>query len=136
MTQFIGSQALSDYDEAKVVILPILYGRTIAYRRCQEGAAAIINASNHLEAYDIELELEVCQHMKIFTTEAIASSKLNPNWTPKTMIELVSNRVSELIADGKFALSLKGEHSISAGVVKASRQIERTLYRRNLSRCS
>ena len=42
MTQFIGSQALSDY-EAKVFILPILYELTTTYRQgCQEGAAATI----------------------------------------------------------------------------------------------
>ena len=51
MTQFIGSQALSDYDEAKVFILPILYERTTTYRQgCQKGAAATINASDQLEA--------------------------------------------------------------------------------------
>ncbi|MEO1342508.1 MAG: arginase family protein, partial [Cyanobacteria bacterium J06635_13] len=60
--QFIGSEAQSTYDEAKVVILPIPYEKTTTYRKgCENGAAAIISASDQLEAYDIELNREICQ---------------------------------------------------------------------------
>jgi len=37
------------------------------------------------------------------------------------MIEKVCKRVTELIADGKFVTTLGGEHSITAGVIKAYR---------------
>ena len=106
MTQFIGWQALPDRNEAKVVILPIAYERTTTYRkRCQEGATAIINASD--------------QYTKIFLTEAIASTKPNSDLISQTMMELISSRVSELITNGKLAIASGEKHSIAAGVVKA-----------------
>lgn len=121
--QFIGSEAQSTYDQAKVVILPIPYEKTTTYRKgCQNGPEAIITASEQLEAYDLELEQEVCQQTGIFTTEAIANTKLNPDLEPEMMMEVVSNRVSELINDGKFVIALGGEHSITAAIVTAYQQ--------------
>lgn len=122
--QFIGSEAQTTYQQAKAVILPIPYEKTTTYRQgCQNGPEAIITASDQLEAYDIELEREICHSTGIFTTEAIASTKLNPDLTPEVMMEIVTSRVSELIADGKFAIALGGEHSITAAVVKAYQQV-------------
>ncbi|MEO0926318.1 MAG: agmatinase [Cyanobacteria bacterium J06643_13] len=118
--QFIGSEAQSTYDEAKVIILPIPYEKTTTYRKgCENGAAAIINASDQLEAYDIELNREICQQTGIFTVETIASTKLNSDLTPEMMLREVHQRVSELIKDGKFVIALGGEHSITAGIVSA-----------------
>ena len=122
--QFIGSEAQTTYQQAKAVILPIPYEKTTTYRQgCQNGPEAIITASDQLEAYDIELEREICHTAGIFTTEAIASTKLNPDLTPEVMMETVTSKVSELIADGKFAIALGGEHSITAAVVKAYQQV-------------
>ena len=122
--QFIGSEAQTTYEEAKVIILPIPYEKTTTYRKgCQNGAAAIIEASDQLEAYDIELEKEVCQEIGIFTTNAIASTITNPDLTPEAMMDIVTARVSELIADGKFIVALGGEHSITAAIVKAYQQL-------------
>lgn len=122
--QFIGSEAQTTYERAKAVILPIPYETTTTYRKgCQYGAAAIIEASDQLEAYDIELETEICQTTDIYTLEAIASSIINPELAPEAMIEIVSQRVTELIQDGKFIIALGGEHSITAGVVQAYQQL-------------
>ena len=121
--QFIGSEAQTTYQDAKVVILPIPYEKTTTYRKgCQYGAEAIIKASDQLEAYDIELGKETCQEIGIHTTEAVASTIDRPNLTPEEMIEITTMRVGELISDGKFAIALGGEHSITAGVVKAYQQ--------------
>jgi agmatinase len=121
--QFIGSEAQTTYEEAKVVILPIPYEKTTTYRKgCQNGPEAIVIASEQLEAYDLELEQEVCQQTGIFTTEAIANTKLNPDLDPEMMMEIVSNRVSELITDGKFVIALGGEHSITAAIITAYQQ--------------
>ena len=120
IAQFIGSEAKSTYDEAKVVILPIPFERTTTYRRgCQNALEAIVTALDRLEAYDIELGQEVCQNVGIFTTKAIADTRFNPSLAPKMAIETLRNRVSELITDRKFVIALGGEHSIIAGVVKA-----------------
>jgi len=121
--QFIGSEAQTTYSEAKVVILPIPYEKTTTYRQgCQNGAAAIIEASDQLEAYDIELEREICQEMGIFTYDAIADTRINPDLTPEAMIEITATTVSKLIADHKFVIALGGEHSITGAVVKAYKQ--------------
>ena len=121
--QFIGSEAQTTYEQAKVVILPIPFEKTTTYRQgCQNGPDAILTASDQLEAYDIELEREICHTAGIFTTDAIANTKLNPDLTSEEMLETVIARVSELIADDKFAIALGGEHSITAAVVKAYQQ--------------
>jgi agmatinase len=121
--QFIGSEAQTTYSEAKVVILPIPYEKTTTYRQgCQNGAAAIIEASDQLEAYDIQLEREICQEMGIFTYDAIADTRINPDLTPEAMIEITVTTVSKLIADHKFVIALGGEHSITGAVVKAYKQ--------------
>ena len=117
--QFIGSEAQTSYNAAKVVILPIPYEKTTTYRKgCQNGPEAIITASDRLEAYDIELEREICHSTGIYTTKAIASTKLNLDLTPEMMLETVIFRVSELIADGKFIIALGGEHSITPPIVR------------------
>jgi agmatinase len=122
--QFIGSEAQTTYEQSKVVILPIPYETTTTYRKgCQNGPAAIIKASDQLEAYDIQLEQEICQKTGIFTVEAIADTRINPNLSPEAMIDITTKRVSELIADGKFVIALGGEHSITAGVVQAYQQL-------------
>ena len=121
--QFIGSEAQTTYQEAKAVILPIPFEKTTTYRQgCQYGAAAIVEASDQLEAYDIELEREICQEVGIYTVDAIASTIINPYLTSEEMIKETTNRVLELIADGKFVIALGGEHSITAGIVKAYQQ--------------
>ena len=122
--QFIGSEAQTTYERAKVVILPIPYEKTTTYRQgCQNGPEAIITASDQLEAYDIELEREICQSIGIYTTEAIADTRFDPNLMPEAMMEIVTAKVSELIGDGKFVVALGGEHSISAAIVKAYQQV-------------
>lgn len=127
--QFIGSEAQTTYAEAKVVILPIPFEATTTYRKgCQNGAAAIIEASDQLEAYDIEQKKEVCQETGIFTLDAIASTIANPNLTPEEMMSVTTSRVLELIGDGKFVIALGGEHSITAGVVKAYQQTLEKLF--------
>ena len=121
--QFIGSEAQTTYEQAKVVILPIPYEKTTTYRKgCQNGPEAIITASDQLEAYDIELEREICHSIGIYTAEAIADTRFIPDLVPEVMLETVTNQVSKLIGDGKFAIALGGEHSITAAVVKAYQQ--------------
>ena len=122
--QFIGSEAQTTYERARVVILPIPYEKTTTYRQgCQNGPEAIIAASDQLEAYDIELEQEICRSIEIYTTEAIADTRSNPALTSEAMMEIVTTAVSKPIEDGKFVIALGGEHSISAAVVKAYQQV-------------
>ena len=118
--QFIGSEAQTTYEQAKVVILPIPYEKTTTYRQgCQHGPTAIIEASDQLEAYDIEFGKETCHSLGIYTVNAIASTIKNPELTPEEMLAVTTSRVSSLIEDDKFLIALGGEHSITAGIVQA-----------------
>ena len=122
--QFIGSEAETTYDESKIVILPIPYEKTTTYRQgCQHGPTAIIEASDQLEAYDNELKIVTCLATGIYTTDAIADTSLNPSMSPEEMLQTTSKTVAKLITDDKFVIALGGEHSITAGVVKAYQQI-------------
>ena len=122
--QFIGSEAQTSYADAKAVILPIPYEKTTTYRKgCENAPDAILEASDQLEAYDIELETETCLRTGIFTHKAIADTRRDGNLTPETMLEITTKTVSQLIADGKFVIALGGEHSITAGVVKAYKEM-------------
>ena len=118
--QFIGSEAQTTYEQASVVILPIPYEKTTTYRQgCQHGPKAILEASQQLEAYDIELDKEICHSTGIYTVNEIASTINNPELTPEDMLAVTTSRVSSLISDGKFVIALGGEHSITAGIVQA-----------------
>lgn len=122
MKQFIGSEAQATYAEAKTVILPIPYEKTTTYRQgCQHGPLAILEASDQLEAYDEELEVQTCLKTGIYTHEAIADTTSDPSLTAEAMLQITTEIVGKLIADGKFVIALGGEHSITEGVVKAYR---------------
>ena len=122
--QFIGSEAQTTYTEAKAVILPIPYEATTTYRKgCEHGPAAILEASDQLEAYDEELQQETCLTTGIYTHDAIADTNQNPNLTAEEMLEVTTKTVSDLLQDGKFVIALGGEHAITEGVVKAYYQL-------------
>lgn len=118
--QFLGSEAIANYRDAKAVILPIPYERTTTYRKgCEQGALAIIEASQELEAYDEELGIETCIEVGIHTLSAIADTRINPTVSPEEMLAATTKEVKKLIRDGKFVIALGGEHAITAGVVRA-----------------
>lgn len=122
MKQFIASEAQATYAAAKTVILPIPYEKTTTYRQgCQHGPHAILEASDQLEAYDEEIEVQTCLKTGIYTHEAIADTTSDPSLTAEAMLQITTETVGKLIADGKFVIALGGEHSITEGVVKAYR---------------
>jgi agmatinase len=121
--QFLGSEAISSYATAKAVILPIPYEATTTYRKgCETGPAAVITASQQLEAYDEELQRETCLEVGIYTHEAIADTRQQPQLSAEEMLEITTATVSRLIADHKFVVAVGGEHAITTGVVRAYQQ--------------
>lgn len=120
VSPFLGSEIVPDYATAKVVILPIPYETTTTYRRgCQNGPAALLDASYQLECYDEELDREVCWDVGIYTDPPLADTRENPSLSSEKMLQLTQTRVQQLIAENKFVIALGGEHSITAGVVAA-----------------
>jgi agmatinase len=119
---FLGSDVAAAYDNAKVVILPIPYEATTTYRRgCEYGPDAILNASQQVEYYDEELDRELWE-VGLYTHDAIADTRNAQKVSSEAMLRVTQETVYKLVADGKFVISLGGEHSITTGVVEAYRQ--------------
>ncbi|OCQ99400.1 agmatinase [Oscillatoriales cyanobacterium USR001] len=119
---FLGSEIVPDYDKAQVVILPIPYEATTTYRRgCENGPAALLEASHQLECYDEELDREICYDVGIYTNPPIADTRNGQRVSPLEMLTVTQKTIQQLIAENKFAIALGGEHSITAGVVEAYR---------------
>jgi len=105
----------SDYDTAKVVILPVPYDSTVEWHSgTRHGPHSIIEASTYLEWYDIELDTEIFR-VGIHTLPDLQPSYAGPDET----VVLITSRINKLLDDSKLIVTLGGEHSITAGIVPA-----------------
>lgn len=107
-----------DYETAKVVIFPVPYNATTYWKSgTKEGPQAIIDASRHVELYDIETKKDVSKQ-GIFTLESLEPSKSSPEET----IARIKSVMDKLLQDGKFPVMLGGEHSITLGAIQAFKE--------------
>jgi agmatinase len=108
----------SNLQQSKTVILPVPYDGTSEWRGgSRHGPQAIIDASQYLELYDLELDREIYK-VGICTlpqVEPLMSS-------PQDMIERVYQVIKGLIQKEKFVVMLGGEHSLSLGAVRAFKE--------------
>lgn len=110
-----GGMAEQNYTKAKVVILPVPYDSTTYYKPgAKEGPRAIIDASRHMEIYDIDSGKSI-KDTDVFTLEELEPSKNSP----KETLLRIEKVVVQILADRKIPLMLGGEHSITAGAVWA-----------------
>ncbi len=108
----------SDLQAAKVVILPVPYDSTTEWHSgTREGPRAIIDASQYLELYDIELDRDIYD-VGIHTLPQV-QPLLN---SPEKMIDRVYLIASELAKQAKFLVMFGGEHSLSLGMVQALKE--------------
>ena len=104
----------SSIEDAKVVVIPVPYDGTSTWTKgADKGPAAITEASANMELYDIETDSEVYKQ-GIFTDEAVEES-----CSVEEMVEAVRRRVKGHIEEGRFAVVIGGEHSVSIGAIKA-----------------
>ncbi len=105
----------SDYALSRVVILPVPYDATASgWVGSREGPAAIIDASENMELYDIGIACEPYR-VGIHTLPEVAVHSGNP----QAMVERIEAVVGELIEDGKFVATLGGEHTVAVGAARA-----------------
>lgn len=108
----------SNLQQARTVVLPVPYDSTSEWRSgSRHGPQAIIDASQYLELYDLELDREIYK-VGISTlprVEPLLSS-------PQDMIDRVYKVVKGLIQKEKFVVLLGGEHSLSLGAVRAFKE--------------
>lgn len=104
----------TDFDNAKVVILPVPYDGTSTWLKgADKGPQALLEASANMEVYDVETDSEV-HKVGIHTLPAV--TQLN---SPEEMVEAVHAQVKDLLKKKKFPVVIGGEHSVSIGAFKA-----------------
>jgi len=109
------SEAFCQYETAAIAILPVPYDGTSTWMKgADRGPQALLNASAHMELYDIETKSEVFKHGMV-TVEPVSCPK-----DPEQMVAAVYERAKPILRDGKFMVGIGGEHTISVGLVRAA----------------
>lgn len=98
---------------AKIAILPVPFDMTSTYQKgSDKGPEALIEASRNLELYDIKTDSEV--YLKgIYTDDPIEAD------SSESMLESTYQRTKELLSQGKFIVTIGGEHTVSYAPIRA-----------------
>src|SRR5437660_10590760 len=105
----------TDFDNSRVVILPLPLDRTTSYvSGTRNGPHEILVASSHMELWDEETGTDV-HTIGIFTLPEMEF----PFGAMDQVVCEIRRVASELINRGKFLPALGGEHSITPAVVGA-----------------
>src|SRR5260370_12082549 len=97
----------TDFDNARVVILPIPLDRTTSYvPGTRLGPHEILVASSHMELWDEETETDV-HSIGIYTLPEMEL----PFGTMDDVVKEIRRVASELVNPGKFPSVLAGDHS-------------------------
>ncbi len=102
------------YENAAVVLLPVPYDGTSTFVKGADlGPQAIIDASDSIELYDIEDDIE------IYTCGIHTAKPIEDMRSPETMVNAVYQRTKTYLQDNKMVCVLGGEHSVSCGAIQA-----------------
>lgn len=105
----------SEYATSRVVVVPVPYDSTAsAWTGSREGPSAIIDASGNMELFDVHLGNEPYL-AGIHTLPEVAPH----SGGPEEMVERIESVVAELVDDGKFVVTLGGEHTVAVGAARA-----------------
>ncbi len=105
----------SDFDTARVAILPIPLDRTTSYvPGTRTGPHEILVASSHMELWDEETETDV-HGLGIFTLPEMEC----PFASMDEVMREIRRVAAEIVSRGKFPMVLGGEHSITPPIVGA-----------------
>jgi agmatinase len=105
----------TDFEHARVVILPIPLDRTTSYvPGTRNGPHEILVASSHMELWDEETQTDV-HSIGIFTLPEMEF----PFGTIEEVVGEIRRVASEIVSRDKFPVVIGGEHSITPAVVGA-----------------
>jgi agmatinase len=105
----------TDFDGARVVVLPVPLDRTTSYvPGTRNGPHEILVASSHMELWDEETGTDV-HSIGIFTLPEMEF----PFAGIDEVMREIHRVASEIVSRDKFPLVLGGEHSITAPIVEA-----------------
>lgn len=115
MTHFLDmDEELYDLEHARYVLLPVPYDGTSTFvKGADKGPQAILDASDSLELYDVQYQIEAC-NVGIHTDQHTYDLS-----SPDKMVQSVYQRVKHFMEKQKFPILLGGEHSVSVGAIKA-----------------
>ena len=101
--------------KARYAVLPVPYEGTVTFMRgTADAPAAIIDASAQVEEFDDELAQD-------FRAAGIVTlSSIMPAEKPEEQMRRVASTARAVMRSGKFLLTLGGEHSITAPLVRAA----------------
>src|SRR5262245_14238871 len=105
----------TDFQNARVVILPVPLDRTTSYvAGTRNGPHEILVASSHMELWDEETQTDV-HSVGIFTMPEMEF----PFSTMEEVVREIQRVAAEIVNRGKFPIVLGGEHSITPPIVAA-----------------
>jgi agmatinase len=105
----------TDFQNARVVILPVPLDRTTSYvAGTRNGPHEILVASSHMELWDEETQTDV-HSVGIFTLPEMEF----PFGTMDEVVSEIRRVAAEIVSRDKFPFVLGGEHSITPAVVGA-----------------
>src|SRR5262245_24290810 len=105
----------TDFQNARVVILPVPLDRTTSYvAGTRNGPHEILVASSHMELWDEETQTDV-HSVGIFTLPEMEF----PFASMDDVVAEIRRVAGEIVRRGKFPIVLGGEHSITPPVVAA-----------------
>ena len=105
----------SDFEHARVVILPVPLDRTTSYvPGTRTGPHEILVASSHMELWDEETQTDV-HSVGIYTLPEMEF----PFAGMDEVVDEIRRVAAEIVNRGKFPVVLGGEHSITPPVVAA-----------------
>ncbi|MFC2086215.1 agmatinase [Bacteroidota bacterium] len=101
-------------ETSEIVLIPVPFDATSTWGKgADKGPEAFLEASKHMEVYDIETDCEVFEK-GIFLTKPIQEKV-----SPEIMVNQVKSEVTKYLNLNKFVTLFGGEHSISIGSIKA-----------------
>ncbi len=104
---------------SEVVVIPFPYDSTTSYKTGSRlGPSSIINASKHLEDFDLELDRDISE-IGIHTRPEIKPDISGP----RAMVDLVKRTILPIVKSGKFPVILGGEHTVTTGAIQAVTEV-------------
>ena len=104
----------SAYESSPIVILPVPFDATSTWiKGADQGPDAILEASANMELYDIETDSEV------YTKGIYTAGPVLEESSPEALAIKVHDAVLKFLEDGKFVVTLGGEHSVTIGAAQA-----------------
>ncbi len=102
------------YEGARVVIQPIPFDGTSTWGKgADKGPMALLEASANMELYDIETDTEP------YTIGIATMESLPCDGTVEQMVAASYESTKKQISNGKYVVSIGGEHSVSIGPILA-----------------